>query len=47
MLPKTLPAGMQWFTMSVELIVHDDRGNVSPQAVNAGIRLIPTGGCGF
>ena len=47
MLPKTLPAGMQWFTMSVELIVHDDRGNVSPQAVNAGIRLIPTGACGF
>ena len=47
MLPATLPPGVQWFTISVGLIVHDDRGNVSTQAVNTSVRLIPAGSCGF
>jgi hypothetical protein len=42
-----MPAGPNWFSMTVSLVVHDDQGNVSAPAVNSGVRLIPTGACGF
>jgi hypothetical protein len=45
--PPPLPAGAQWFTMEVTLTVRDDRGNVSAKAVDSGVRLIPSGSCGF
>lgn len=42
-----LPAGVTWFTMTVKLVIHDDEGNVSPETVDMGARLIPKGVCGF
>jgi hypothetical protein len=45
--PPPLPAGAQWFTMVVTLKVHDNLGNVSAQATDSGVRLIPQGVCGF
>jgi hypothetical protein len=45
--PPPLPAGTSWFTMTVTLTIHDNRGNVSPEAVNSGVRLLPQGVCGF
>jgi hypothetical protein len=42
-----LPAGNQWFTMTVTLRVRDDLGNVSDLAVDDGARLLPHGSCGF
>ena len=42
-----LPAGSSWFTMTVTLTVRDDLGNVSAEAVNKDVRLIPKGACGF
>jgi hypothetical protein len=42
-----LPAGATSFPMTVKLIVHDDRGNVSSEAVHSDVRLLPQGACGF
>jgi hypothetical protein len=33
--------------MVVRLKIHDNLGNVSAEAVNNGVRLIPVGVCGF
>jgi hypothetical protein len=45
--PPPLPSGNPWFTMIVKLKIHDDLGNVSAEAVNSGVRLMPQGVCGF
>ena len=45
--PPPLPSGAQWLTMTVKLTVRDDRGNVSPEAADSGIRLFPQGACGY
>jgi hypothetical protein len=45
--PPPMPAGVTFFTLTVTLIIHDDRGNVSPEAVNRDVRLFPSGTCGF
>ena len=43
-----LPAGgFQWLPLTVTLIVRDDLGNVSPEAVNKGARVFPQGVCGY
>ena len=39
--------GPQWFTMVVTLKIHDSLGNVSAEAVNRGVRVIPKDVCGF
>jgi hypothetical protein len=41
------PPGDQWFTMTVTLTIRDDLGNVSAEAVNKNVRLIPKDACGF
>ncbi len=44
--PPPLPAtGM--LTMTVTLKIHDDQGNVSAVATDAGVRLLPQGSCGY
>jgi hypothetical protein len=45
--PPPMPAGRSWFTMVVKLKIHDNLGNVSAEAVNNDVRLIPVGVCGF
>jgi trimeric autotransporter adhesin len=45
--PPPLPAGTTWFPMTVKLRIHDSLGNVSPEAVNSGVRIFPAGTCGF
>ena len=45
--PPPFPAGPQWFTMVVTLKIHDRLGNVSAEAVNRGVRVIPKDVCGF
>jgi hypothetical protein len=45
--PPPFPAGDQWFTMTVTLTIRDELGNVSAEAVNKNVRLIPKGACGF
>jgi hypothetical protein len=45
--PAPLPEGVQWLTMTVTLIVHDNQGNVSSEAVNNDVRLFPNGSCGY
>jgi hypothetical protein len=47
LLPASLPAGTSWFVMTVTLTVRDELGNVSPEAVNRNVRVIPRGACGF
>jgi hypothetical protein len=47
LLPPTLPAGTSWFTMIVTLTIRDELGNVSAEAVNKDVRLLPQGSCGF
>ena len=43
-----LPAGgFQWLPLTVTLVVHDDQGNVSAVATNAGARVFPQGVCGY
>jgi len=43
-----LPAGaLPWFTMTVTLTIRDEMGNVSAEAVNKDVRLMPQGACGF
>lgn len=41
------PPGDQWFTMTVALTIRDEFGNVSAEAVNKNVRVIPKGACGF
>jgi len=46
--PPPLPAETPWLNMTVTLTIHDSLGNVSAQAVDRGVRLIPQSGvCGF
>ncbi len=45
--PPPFPEGPQWFTMVVTLKIHDSLGNVSAEAVNRGVRVIPKDVCGF
>ncbi len=46
--PPLPPApASQWFSMVVTLVVHDNRGNVSPPAADRIVRLFPQGVCGF
>ena len=45
--PPPMPPGTSWFTMVVTLKIHDNLGNVSAEAVNNDVRLIPVGVCGF
>jgi trimeric autotransporter adhesin len=45
--PPPLPAGTTYLTLLVTLVVHDDRGNVSAEAVDNGVRLLPQGACGY
>ena len=45
--PAPLPAGVEFLTLTVKLKVHDSLGNVSAEAVNDGVRLLPQGSCGF
>jgi hypothetical protein len=45
--PPPFPAGPEWFTMVVTLKIHDRLGNVSAEAVNRGVRVIPKDVCGF
>ena len=46
--PPPFPAGgPDWFTMVVTLKIHDNLGNVSAEAVNRGVRVIPKDVCGF
>jgi hypothetical protein len=45
--PPPMPAGNEWFTLTITLKVRDDRGNVSATAVDDGARLLPHGMCGF
>jgi len=33
--------------MTVKLTIHDSLGNTSAEAVNSGVRLFPTGTCGY
>lgn len=42
-----LADGNRWFTMTVTLTIRDDLGNVSAEAVNSDVRLMPQGACGF
>lgn len=42
-----LPAGATSFPLTVRLTIEDSRGNVSPQAVDEGARVLPQGACGF
>ena len=42
-----LPAGTQWFPLTVTLKIHGDLGNVSDTVVDSGFRLFPQGSCGF
>jgi hypothetical protein len=45
--PPPFPEGPQWFTMIVTLKIHDSLGNVSAEAVNRSVRVIPKDVCGF
>jgi hypothetical protein len=45
--PPPLPAGSSWLPMTVKLKVRDNEGNVSAEAVNTGVRLLPQGVCGY
>jgi hypothetical protein len=45
--PPPLPPDTRWLTMTVRLKIHDDLGNVSAEAVNSGVRLMPQGSCGY
>lgn len=45
--PPPFPSGVSWFSMTITLKVRDDMGNVSGQAVNQFVRLLPQGACGF
>ncbi len=42
-----MAAGTSWFTMVVRLTIHDSDGNVSAEAINHDVRLIPLGVCGY
>jgi len=42
-----MAAGTSWFTMVVRLTIHDSDGNVSAEAINRDVRLIPLGVCGY
>ena len=44
---RPLPQGVRWFMMTVTLTIHESLGNVSAQAVDRGVRLLPQGVCGF
>jgi hypothetical protein len=44
--PPPLPPGNPWFTLTVTLKIHDDRGNVA-ETTDRGARLLPHGTCGF
>jgi hypothetical protein len=45
--PPPLPAGTEYLRMTVKLRVRDSLGNISAEAVNDGVRLLPQGACGF
>ncbi len=45
--PPPFPDGPPWFTMVVTLKIRDSLGNVSEEAVNRGVRVIPKNVCGF
>jgi len=42
-----LPAGTESFPFTVRLTIRDSLGNVSPEAVYTGARVLPRGACGF
>lgn len=42
-----LPPNTMWLTMTVRLKIHDNLGNVSAEAVDSGVRLMPQGSCGY
>jgi hypothetical protein len=42
-----LPAGTASFPFTVRLTIRDSLGNVSPEAVYTGARVLPQGACGF
>jgi hypothetical protein len=44
--PPPIPA-TGFLTMTVTLTIHDDAGNVSPVATDAGVRVLPQGSCGY
>jgi hypothetical protein len=44
--PPPMPPGNPWFTLTITLKIHDDRGNVA-QTTDGGARLLPNGMCGF
>ena len=44
--PPPMPPGNPWFTLTIKLKIHDDRGNVA-EATDSGARLLPHGACGF
>jgi hypothetical protein len=46
-LMPSLPQGAPWFMMTLTLTIHESLGNVSAQAVDRGVRLLPQGVCGF
>jgi hypothetical protein len=45
--PPPLPPGNPWLTMIVTLKIHDNLGNVSAEATDSGVRLLPRGVCGY
>jgi hypothetical protein len=45
--PPPLPAGATWLMMTVKLTIRDSLGNVSAEAADNGVRLIPNGACGY
>jgi trimeric autotransporter adhesin len=45
--PPPLPPDTMWLTMTVRLKIHDNLGNVSAEAVDSGVRLMPQGSCGY
>ena len=45
--PPPLPADGTPLTMTVTLKIHDDAGNVSAVATDAGVRVLPQGSCGY
>jgi hypothetical protein len=42
-----LPAGTASFPFTVRLTIRDSLGNISPEAVYTGARVLPQGACGF
>jgi hypothetical protein len=45
--PPPLPAGQTYVPLTVTLVIRDNLGNVSQQAVDSGARIIPHGSCGY